>query len=161
MDWNCSNAVTLPALVFTMMMSTLPERQTDLRAMEAWLAPRFAGRSVLEIACGTGWWTPHGAAQARRWLATDLNPETMAVARTKALPRRSDGREIVEFRAVDAYTLAEVGDERFDGAFAGCWWSHVALQRLPDWLATLHVGVDVHFHCTIFNGFADFFAGGA
>jgi demethylmenaquinone methyltransferase/2-methoxy-6-polyprenyl-1,4-benzoquinol methylase len=115
-----------------------PERQADLRAMEAWLAPRLAGRSVLEIACGTGWWTPHGAAQARRWLATDLNPETMAVARAKAMPRRADGSEIVEFRTVDAYTLAEVGDERFDGAFAGCWWSHVPLQRLPGWLATLH-----------------------
>ena len=115
-----------------------PERQDDLRAMEAWLGPRFAGRSVLEVACGTGWWTPHGAAQASRWLATDLNPETMAVARSKALPRRADGSEIVEFRAVDAYTLAEVGDERFDGAFAGCWWSHVALQRLPEWLSTLH-----------------------
>jgi demethylmenaquinone methyltransferase/2-methoxy-6-polyprenyl-1,4-benzoquinol methylase len=109
-----------------------PERQSDLRAMEAWLAPAFAGREVLEIACGTGWWTPHGAQRAASWLATDLNPETMAVARSKALPA------CVRFATVDAYTLAELGDARFDAAFAGCWWSHVPLSRLPGWLDTLH-----------------------
>jgi ubiquinone/menaquinone biosynthesis C-methylase UbiE len=109
-----------------------PERQDDLRAMEAALAAPFAGRRVLEIACGTGWWTPHGAQDAASWLATDLNPETMAIAQAKALPPS------VRFAQVDAYTLAELGTQTFDAAFAGCWWSHVPLQRLPGWLATLH-----------------------
>lgn len=109
-----------------------PERQADLRAMEAALPPLFAGRSVLEIAAGTGWWTPHGARDARRWLATDLNPETLAVARAKAMPAS------VEFRTVDAYALDGLGDETFDAAFAGFWWSHVPLQDLPGWLSTLH-----------------------
>ena len=113
-----------------------PERQTDLRAMEAWLSGAstspFAGRRVLEVACGTGWWTPHGASAAAHWLATDLNPETLAVARRKPLPA------CVELAMVDAYTMAELGDRRFDAAFAGCWWSHVPLQRLAGWLQTLH-----------------------
>jgi ubiquinone/menaquinone biosynthesis C-methylase UbiE len=110
-----------------------PERQADLRAMEAWLGQQFVGRRVLEVACGTGWWTPHGAAHAAHWRATDLNPETLAVARAKpGLPAA------VRFDTVDAYSLAELGSERFDAAFAGCWWSHVLLQRLPEWLATLH-----------------------
>ena len=110
-----------------------PERQADLRAIEAWLAGRFIGRKVLEIACGTGWWTPHGAARAVHWRATDLNPETLAVAQAKpAMPAA------VRFQTVDAYTLAELGDESFDAAFAGCWWSHVPLHRLPVWLDTLH-----------------------
>jgi SAM-dependent methyltransferase len=109
-----------------------PERQVDLRAMEAALAAPFAGRHVLEVACGTGWWTPHGARDAASWLATDLNPETMEVARAKALPA------CVGFETVDAYSLAELGDRRFDAAFTGCWWSHVPLQRLSAWLATLH-----------------------
>jgi demethylmenaquinone methyltransferase/2-methoxy-6-polyprenyl-1,4-benzoquinol methylase len=113
-----------------------PERQTDLRAMEAWLPAAFAGRRVLEIACGTGWWTPHGARDASSWLATDLNPETMAVARTKALPA------CVRFATVDAYTLAELGRTTFSAAFTGCWWSHVPLQRLPAWLATLHARLE-------------------
>jgi demethylmenaquinone methyltransferase/2-methoxy-6-polyprenyl-1,4-benzoquinol methylase len=153
-----------------------PERQADLRAMEAWLPTAFAGRHVLEVACGTGWWTPHGARDAASWLATDINPETMAVARSKRLPG------CVAFATVDAYTLAglqgqAVGDAAsqgatsfdaaasrgatsfdaaasrgatsfdaaaspgatsFDAAFAGCWWSHVPLQRMGDWLDTLH-----------------------
>jgi hypothetical protein len=41
-----------------------PERQADLRAMEAWIRQPFAGRHVLEVACGTGWWTPHAAPTA-------------------------------------------------------------------------------------------------
>jgi SAM-dependent methyltransferase len=113
-----------------------PERQPDLRAMEAWLAGPFAGRTVLEIACGTGWWTPHGARDAQSWLATDLNPETMALARTKALPAS------VRFAEVDAYTLDGLGTPRFGGAFAGCWWSHVPLARLAPWLALLHARLD-------------------
>ena len=113
-----------------------PERQTDLRAMEAWLPTAFAGRRVLEIACGTGWWTPYGARDAASWLATDLNPETMAIARTKPLPPS------VRFATVDAYSMAELGDARFSGAFAACWWSHVPLARLPQWLETLHAWLE-------------------
>lgn len=63
-----------------------PARQNELRTLEAWLGRVFTDRRVLEIACGTGWWTPHGAAHAREWPATDLSPETLAVARAKALP---------------------------------------------------------------------------
>jgi demethylmenaquinone methyltransferase/2-methoxy-6-polyprenyl-1,4-benzoquinol methylase len=44
----------------------------------------------------------------------------------------------VEFRTVDALSFTELGDETFDGAFAGCWWSHLTLQQLPGWLAALH-----------------------
>jgi demethylmenaquinone methyltransferase/2-methoxy-6-polyprenyl-1,4-benzoquinol methylase len=114
-----------------------PERQDDLRAMEAWLPARFAGRRVLEIATGTGWWTPHGAARAAHWRATDLNPETLAVAQAKpAMPA------CVQFQTLDAYTFAGLGAERFDAAFAGCWWSHVPLARLPGWLDALHARLE-------------------
>jgi ubiquinone/menaquinone biosynthesis C-methylase UbiE len=41
-----------------------PERQPDLRAMERWLPSMFEGRRVLEVACGTGWWTRQGARHA-------------------------------------------------------------------------------------------------
>ena len=113
-----------------------PERQADLRAMEAWLPAPFASRHVLEIACGTGWWTPHGAKQAASWLATDVNDETLAIARSKPMP------PTVRFATVDAYTFAGLEDQRFDGAFAGFWWSHVPLARLRPWLATLHARLE-------------------
>ena len=113
-----------------------PERQGDLRAMEAALAAPFAGRHVLEIACGTGWWTPHGARSAASWLASDVNPQTLAVARAKPMP------ECVRFAEVDAYTLSGLEGQRFDAAFAGFWWSHVSLRRLPGWLALLHARLE-------------------
>jgi SAM-dependent methyltransferase len=109
-----------------------PHRQDALRRIEAWLAEVFAGRRVLEFASGTGWWVPHAASRAAAWWATDLNPETQAVARAKTLPA------CVRFAEVDAYTLQGLPDERFDACFAGCWWSHVPRQRLDDWLATVH-----------------------
>ena len=121
-----------------------PERQADLRAMETALAAPCAGRDVLELACGTGWWTPHGARAAARWLATDLNPETRAVARSKALPTW------VRFEAVDAYTFEQIAGQTFDAAFAGCWWSQQALATLgprahsPEWIEHDHHWVLSH-----------------
>lgn len=112
-----------------------PERQAELRALERWLPTAFAGRHVLEIACGTGWWTPHGARDAASWLASDLNPQTLAIARSKALPPQVRLAELDAWR-LDA--LDALGNQRFDAAFAGFWWSHVERARLPGWLAQLH-----------------------
>ena len=113
-----------------------PERQIELRALEAWLAVPFAGRRVLEVACGTGWWTPHGARDAASWLATDINDETLAVARAKAVP------PCVRFGLADAYALEGLRGAPFGAAFAGFWWSHVSRPRLPAWLATLHAQLE-------------------
>lgn len=109
-----------------------PERQAELRTLEAWLQGVFAGRRVLEVACGTGWWTPHGAREAAAWLATDLNPETLAIARAKTLPA------CVQVMTLDAWQLDTLGAQRFDAAFAGFWWSHVERARLRGWLTHLH-----------------------
>lgn len=109
-----------------------PERQAELRLLEAALAETSAGRRGLELACGTGWWTPHAARHARHWLATDLNPETLALARSKPLPA------CVQVETADAWAPQGIGQGEFDAAFAGCWWSHVPLQRLRPWLQALH-----------------------
>jgi len=109
-----------------------PERQADLRAMEAWLTALMKGRHVLELACGTGWWTLHGAREACRWLATDLNAQTLQIARAKPMP------QAVTFAEADAYALEGVPVEPYDAAFTGCWWSHVPLTRLAHWLQQLH-----------------------
>lgn len=113
-----------------------PERQADLRAMEAWVGRVFAGRRVLELACGTGWWTPHAARHAADWLATDLNPETLAVARAKVLPG------CVRLAEADAYAPGLLPGAPFDAAFAGCWISHVPLERLRGWIDTLHAQLE-------------------
>lgn len=108
-----------------------PERRGDLRALAALLADLVAGRDVIEIACGTGYWTHLLAPHARSWLATDAAAEVLAVARAKTYP---PGR--VAFRTADAYALAALPG-RFDAALAGFWWSHVPRPRLAAFLAQL------------------------
>lgn len=96
-----------------------PEREEDLLRLRDLLPPLVAGRSVLEIAAGTGYWTTALSTSARSVLATDLNDETLAVART-----RSYGPGEVRFEVADAYDLGAIPG-RFDAIFAGFFWSHV------------------------------------
>jgi len=105
-----------------------PERQADLSILRARIAGLFAGRRVLEIACGTGYWTAVIASAAQQVTALDVNAETLALAREKPLP---PGR--VEFLRADAHALPDLG-RRHDGVFAGFWWSHVPLARLDAFL---------------------------
>lgn len=106
-----------------------PERQPDLAVLTAEL-PRLAeGREVLEIAAGTGYWTRVLSASASSITATDINAETLDVART-----REYGPASVTFRVADAYGLDEVPGE-FDTAFIGFFWSHVPRADLPRFLA--------------------------
>jgi demethylmenaquinone methyltransferase/2-methoxy-6-polyprenyl-1,4-benzoquinol methylase len=109
-----------------------PERQADLAALRKEVPQRLAGRRVLEIACGTGYWTALVAPLAAGIVATDMAEEPMAIAQSKAYPR-----ERVRFVVADAYQL---GDDlgRFDGALAIFWWSHIPLADIGRFLASLH-----------------------
>jgi len=104
-----------------------PERQADLRAVESWLAPRFAAEPVLEIACGTGYWTSFIASSAARIVALDSAPETLHIARGRI------SATTVQFMVGDAYALPENLGE-FDAAFAGFWFSHVPKARRTEFL---------------------------
>jgi len=106
-----------------------PERQADLALLRKRIAAMCAGRRVLEVACGTGWWTTVLAPGAAQVTALDINEETLQIARRKTLP---PGR--VAFLCADAYRLPELG-RRHDVLFAAFWWSHVPLERLEEFLA--------------------------
>jgi demethylmenaquinone methyltransferase/2-methoxy-6-polyprenyl-1,4-benzoquinol methylase len=99
-----------------------PERQADLEWLKKTLPSLFTGRRVLEIACGTGYWTQFLVREAEKIVGIDINDETLALARAKGLPA---GR--VEVKIADAYAPPDDLGE-FDGAFAGFWWSHVLIR---------------------------------
>lgn len=107
-----------------------PERQSDLRAIESWLPPLFANASVLEIACGTGYWTQFIAQTAANIVAVDSAPETLEIA------RRRVPQDKATFLVGDAYEFpAELG--KFSAAFAGFWFSHVPRSRRQAFLQGL------------------------
>jgi ubiquinone/menaquinone biosynthesis C-methylase UbiE len=108
-----------------------PERQSDLARMRQDIPAPFAGRRVLEIACGTGYWTPLIAALGESIVALDYNEETLEIARSKAYPRKN-----VSFRQGDAYALPAFGS-KFDGCYAGFWWSHVPVSRIGRFMTGL------------------------
>ena len=97
-----------------------PERQAELATLRTWLADAVRGRRVLELACGTGYWTAVAAPLARSIDAFDVNDETLTVARAKGLPR-------TRFAISDAYAPV-AGD--YDCVLACFWWSHVPLSDL-------------------------------
>jgi len=109
-----------------------PERQADLAVLKREIPERLRGRRVLEIACGTGYWTALAAKTAASVLATDLAEEPMQIARAKTYPSG-----VVRFQFADAYALdASLGS--FDAALAVFWWSHVPRRRLAGFVSSLH-----------------------
>jgi len=106
-----------------------PERQHEL----AWLRERipklYKGRTVLEVACGTGYWTQYLAPAAHRVYACDINEPVLEIAREKGIAGAT-------FFKADAISLEGV-PTGCNAAFAGFWWSHVKKSGLRQFVANL------------------------
>ena len=111
-----------------------PERQADLQQIRQWLPTLFRSKSILEVACGTGYWTQHLAPMAGRVVAIDSSPETLQIARTRP------GTGNVEFVIGDAYELPAAVPV-FQSAFAGFWFSHIPKNRIQQFLGGLHAAL--------------------
>jgi ubiquinone/menaquinone biosynthesis C-methylase UbiE len=97
-----------------------PERQHDLKEIQARVADTLKDQRVLELACGTGYWTERYAPVATSVLATDYNQAMLDVAQTKSFPTGK-----VEFAMADIYDMTEAAPGQFSTCFAGFFWSHV------------------------------------
>lgn len=109
-----------------------PERQGDLEKLRKILQSKAKDQRILEVACGTGYWTQDLAATAQFILSTDQSDETLEFAKSKKLPN-----EKVQFLKDDAYSLQNCQGE-FTLGFAGFWWSHVPRSKLSEFLANFH-----------------------
>jgi SAM-dependent methyltransferase len=113
-----------------------PERQDDLQFLRQFVDQTLTGHRVLEIACGTGYWTELLAGVADSVVATDINEEVLEIARTKSLPASK-----VRFARQDAYALPP----RAENCSAGLgvfWWSHVPRIRLNRFLDGFHAALN-------------------
>ncbi len=96
------------------------------------IADIFTGRDVLEIACGTGYWTSIVAQVANSVMATDLNSSMLTEAKKK-LSCCSN----VTFTEADAYSLKNITGV-FTGAISVLWWCHMPEKNVPIFLNALH-----------------------
>lgn len=109
------------------------ERQSDLRELEQWLPQRLKNRQVLEVACGTAYWTQFIADVCPYIKAIDASDETLEIARERVKTAN------VGFINGDAYSLLEsVSDDVFDATLAGFWFSHVPIEKREAFLVQLH-----------------------
>ncbi|OGA15324.1 MAG: hypothetical protein A3I63_01615 [Betaproteobacteria bacterium RIFCSPLOWO2_02_FULL_66_14] len=105
-----------------------PERQEELAGLRTRVRDLLAERRVLELACGTGWWTEAVAPHASEITALDASDEMLAIARKKAFPPRR-----VNFAIGDCHALPDF-HRRHDALLAVFWWSHVERARLHAFL---------------------------
>ena len=107
-----------------------PERLSDLDALRTAIEQACAGRRVLDVACGTGYFTASAARQAHSVMGIDENEETLAIAREKGIAN-------AQFMVADAYAIPE-SVQAYDGALASFWWSHIPRNRIDAFLRGLH-----------------------
>lgn len=109
-----------------------PQRHADLQRLREILRDFAHGQDVLEIACGTGYWTRVMAATAHSITATDVSEEMLALARSRACASSR-----ITFLHDDAWTLKSVRGRFTEGA-ALFWWSHMPRSRVRPFLMALH-----------------------
>ncbi len=106
-------------------------RQAELKLLIQAAKAALRGRRVLEVACGTGYWTQVVSRTAREITATDSVEEVLNVARRKTYHCP------VNFRLGNAYTLSFEA-ETFDGGLANFWFSHMPKHRIDRFIAGFH-----------------------
>lgn len=98
-----------------------PERQNDLAWLETELLKAVKERDVLEIACGTGYWTRRMAESARSVYATDVSAQLAARALASCHVAN------VTSGTLDAYAIPESSE--YDCVVAGFFYSHVPVNE--------------------------------
>ena len=109
-----------------------PRTQRTLDTYAVFLQRALQGRRVLEIACGTGYWTQRIAEAAEHVHATDVLPEMIAIAAERGYARGN-----VTLQRADAYTLEGVPGG-WSAAFHFQWFSHIPKREAHRFLSTLH-----------------------
>ena len=97
----------------------LPYRQIAVQALH--LQPCL---TVMDIGCGTGYWTQRISETAKSIVGIDINEAVLEIARSKEYGCPT------EYRVMDAYNM-DFGETKFNGAIASFMLSHVLKQDIP------------------------------
>lgn len=111
----------------------ISERQDNIHFIQNLLREEFVNRQIIEVACGTGYWTQVLAECAHSVFALDQCPSSLEIARSKKY-----NLDKVQFHRLDALTLQNVPNHFFNGAFAGFWLSHIPKKKMPNFISNFH-----------------------
>lgn len=106
------------------------ERQEELSTSAEILQKLFLDKSILEIACGTGYWTEKISTSAKSIHATDINEAVVTIAKQKHYLNNN-----VVFAIEDIFNPTST--KKYSNLFAGFIWSHIDLQDLPNFIDKL------------------------
>lgn len=110
---------------------TRPDRLEELTEAGKIISSLFNGKDVLEVACGTGYWTKVISEKCNAILATDINESVIDIAR-----HRDYGNAAVSFKVANLFNLPN--DGQWNALFAGFICSHIYLDELPHFFRTMH-----------------------
>ncbi|RKX25458.1 MAG: hypothetical protein DRP45_05860 [Candidatus Zixiibacteriota bacterium] len=99
-----------------------PQRRAEIDEQAGLLRDLVKGKDVLELACGTGYWTKIMSETASSIMAVDSAPEMLVEARKKTY------RVPVEFAEADMFTES-FGSDKYDIVALGFWFSHQPKQE--------------------------------
>lgn len=111
-------------------------RIKEQKFLAEYITSTFKDKFVLELACGTGFWTRDILKSAKKVLATDYSKNMLEIA-SKSLSENSN----IIFLQADAYN-PPVSFPKFNGAIANFWFSHVPKNKIKKFLMTLHSRLD-------------------
>ncbi len=106
----------------------------ELEQMRAWLSSVAMSGEIVDLAAGTGWWSPVLCGKGSVSLY-DASPETLSFARI----RLGDLGLEAGYEVRDAWGEP---DRTVGGVFTGFWLSHVARERLAEFLALMRSWLD-------------------
>lgn len=107
-------------------------RQQEQNFITEYIKKSFKGKYVLELACGTGYWTEYLLGNANKILATDISPEMLHIA-----SNRYSNYSSIQFLQCDAYNPLE-SIPPFTGLMANFWFSHIPKRKIELFLKTIH-----------------------
>ncbi len=107
-----------------------PGRQVEQDLMGEELKKAFRGKRVLDIGCGTGYWSQRISETAETIMGIDINEAVLEIARSKEYDCPA------EFKVMDAYNMEL--DHKYTGAIASFMLSHVLKQDMDGWIDHIH-----------------------
>ncbi len=109
-----------------------PERQSDIELLANFFSEFLKNKNVLEVACGTGYWTRYYGPKTLLTTAIDCNNKVLSIARN-----RLDAYHNIRIVNADAFSLHNIFGN-FNSGIAAFWWSHIEKTKIGGFLETFH-----------------------